>query len=77
MSNVFFKNLGLKTRHIAGMNINAHTRQRNSESMINKANDWMSGKEEKNKTANPSITAKALIQIPRPMVFNVMITLVA
>jgi len=55
---------------IAGIKIKALIRQSIKESMIRNPKERTRGKAEKNKTEKPSITAKALITIPLPMVFR-------
>jgi uncharacterized membrane protein len=65
------RNWGFVTIEIAGISINAHSRHKRIEKMIKKAKLFRITSPEKKSTANPTITEKAFIATPRPVVIRV------
>lgn len=65
--------MGFVNIQIAGTKINAEIRHKNIETMIRNAKDRIKGKADKNNTEKPTITEKALIIIPLPVVFKLML----
>ena len=58
----------------AGIRTKAQTRHTAIDSMMSRAKDRMIGKAEKNRTANPMITDRALMVIPLPTVWILVLT---
>ena len=69
------RNLGFISRHKAGINTKALTRQKSNEIFIRIANERIIGKTDTKSMEKPIITEKALIIIPRPIVFKVLVIL--
>ena len=58
---------------IAGTNIKAEIKQKNIEIIIRKANDWIMGNAENRSIAKPTITERAFMVMPLPVVIKLVV----